>query len=700
MKATAIPLVESTVFAEFTDAEWDIIRGYLDVLTYAEDVEVVREGEASDALYVVMKGQAQVHRGSMTLSSLTSGQCFGELGLMSAQPRAGSVKAVTPLTLLRLSDTSVAEISKAYPHLTEKLYRNVATILRQLLTDMTDTVATLLEQRARPLRAEVQIRLGDEMIYVASGTPIVQALPEQVDGEPVIAALINSKSASLNTPVYASASIEPITRRDACGRGIYRRSVGLLLLEAASRLDPNLAVHIGPSLGFAHIVEVESTNGWERAQLAKELTAEMRRMVEADTLFRRERWTTEEARAHFELQGWGMVVRLLRTWRNRTAALVSCGDYYALEIGPTVPSAGRLSEFEVVDFDNDLLLYFGDETRRSHDVVRAAHPGRMARRHENWLNTMGATSVGAFNDICISGKVSRIIRVSEGFHEKRISDISDQIAHQEDTVRVICIAGPSSSGKTTFIKRLSVQLQVNGITPHWLSLDDYYVDRERTPRDEDGDYDYEAFDALDASLMAEHLGRLAKGDPVKTAHYDFQTGKSHANGGRDMHVGEGEVLLVEGIHALNPKLPIDQDKGVFRIFINPMSSLPLDHLTRVSVSDIRLLRRIVRDRFQRAITAADNIMRWPSVSRGERTHIFPYQERAHAVFNSSLIYELSVLKVYAERYLLEVPEDHPAYTVAYRLRRLMDRFVSIYPDHVPPTSLLREFIGGIGFDKK
>jgi uridine kinase len=299
----------------------------------------------------------------------------------------------------------------------------------------------------------------------------------------------------------------------------------------------------------------------------------------------------------------------------------------------------------------------------------------------------------------VRGSVPDLIRVSEGFQEKRLSAIADTIRDLGARASVVTIAGPSSSGKTTFIKRLRTQLQVNGIAPVELSLDDYYVDRDRTPRDAAGELDFEAFDALHVDLLREHLARLCAGERVRAARYDFKAGKSHEGGGKELQVGPGQVLMLEGIHGLNPRLHELVPGGrVFGVFVCPLAQLPFDRVLRVHASDVRLLRRIVRDRHTRNLEAAANIARWPSVRAGERKHIFPYQHLAHAVFDSSLIYELSVLKVYAQRYLLEVPPEHPSTTTAFRLLTLLDRFVTIYPDHVPPTSILREFIGGSGFE--
>jgi uridine kinase len=245
-----------------------------------------------------------------------------------------------------------------------------------------------------------------------------------------------------------------------------------------------------------------------------------------------------------------------------------------------------------------------------------------------------------------------------------------------------------------------VQLQVDGLIPVGLSLDDYYCDREKTPRDESGEYDFESLHALELGLLSEHLERLLRGERVKTAHYDFATGKSHPEGGPEIHLGPNEILMLEGIHGLNPDLLASvPTSSVFRVFVCPLVQLPFDRVSRVSASDIRLIRRIVRDRHTRGATASMNIRRWPAVRGGERRNIFPFQSHADEVFDTSLVYEPSVLKVYAERYLLEVPTTDPAYPTAFRLLSLLDRFVTIYPDHVPPTSILREFLGGLGFDR-
>ena len=321
---------------------------------------------------------------------------------------------------------------------------------------------------------------------------------------------------------------------------------------------------------------------------------------------------------------------------------------------------------------------------------------KMARELGSWLGAMGITSVGRFNESCVDGRVDELVRVSEGFHEKNIGRVADAIADRQ--LRVVAIAGPSSSGKTTFIRRLTVQLEVNGLVPLHLSLDDYYVDREKTPRDATGELDFETVEALDHPLLRSNIARLVAGERVRVARYDFPTGKSLREGGEELALGPENVLLVEGLHALNPAVGGSLPKDTaFRVFVHPATALPLDRLSAVLPDDVRLLRRIVRDRHGRGYTARDTITRWPSVRRGEEKHVFPFAAAADFVFDSSLVYEIAVMRVFAERYLLEVPHDDPAFVTAHRLRQLIDRFVPIYSDHVPRTSILREFIGG-GFD--
>jgi uridine kinase len=696
-------MARSALLSGFSAEEHARILAHTERLEVAAGTVLLREGDHSHDMYFVLAGEARLRRFSLVLRTVGPGDHFGALALLTDRPRTASVAALTPLTLARLSPASWQTFAAREPALAIRLMQQLLRQVRADLVEMTDTLGALTRGRTLPRAEEISVRVEGRTERVRPGTPVRALLPAEIDGALVVAGLLQQKPVSLDAPIVADTAVAPLTVRHWEGRQIYAHSVGLLLLEAAHQLDPRLLVRLGPSRGPVQVVEVAAPAGLDRAALAADLSAGMHRLVAADAPFRRESWAVEEAMAHFRERGWEDAARLLRTRRQGTVPLVSCGQLYALSMGPLLPSAGPLCGFSLRPREDGLLLEFGRVDPRNGGAAGLPPAPRdrgMIEEHRRWLAALGVSSVGAFNDLCISGQVAQLIRVAEGFHEKRIGQIADDIAAQRDRIRIISVAGPSSSGKTTFIKRLTVQLQINGVRPVGISLDDYYVDRERTVRAADGDYDFEALEALDLGLLQDQVRRLLAGEEVATSRYDFPSGRSRPEGGPRISLEPGDVLMLEGIHGLNPRLmgEIPAAGELYRIFIHPATTLPFDRLTRVSATDLRLLRRIVRDRHQRGSGAAENILRWPSVQEGERRHIFPFQGEADAVFDASLIYEPAVLKVFAERYLLEVPQGHPSFATAYRLRHLIDRFVSIYPDHVPPTSMIREFIGGSGFE--
>lgn len=575
--------------------------------------------------------------------------------------------------------------------------------LLEVVTPLVGDAGLLVRGRSLPRAREVTVRVRGVERRVPTGTRLVELLPAEIDGALVVAGLLGRKPVSLATAVVTESNLEALTIEHWEGRRIYAHSLGLLLLEAAHHVAPTAKIRMGPSRGARQVVIAEGIERGELPELATRIAAEMERIAARDVPFRHEYWATDEAASHFAAAGWDGAARLLRIRRQATVGLVSCGEVYALSMGPLLPSTGALHGFRLGARGEVLALELGTRDPRANGAGAFPPPARdddMVAAHHRWLAGMNVTSTGAFVELCVNGRVSQLIRVAEGFHEKRIGLVADRVAAARNRIRIISIAGPSSSGKTTFIKRLTVQLQINGVHPVGISVDDYYVDRERTPRDARGEWDFEAIEAIDLELLQDHVRRLLAGETVRTARFDFLTGRSAPDGGPEIRLGAGDVLMLEGIHGLNPRLlgPIPREGELFRIFVNPVTTLAFDRLTRVSATDLRLLRRIVRDRHRRGYSAADNILRWPSVQAGERAHIYPFEGEAHAVFDSALIYEPAVLKVYAERYLLEVPREHPAYPTAHRLRDVVDRFVSIYPDHVPPTSIIREFIGGSGFE--
>jgi uridine kinase len=701
-------LAESPLLARLDAAERERLLACLEVREVPPRTRIHGDGDAGKHLYFVLAGTATLRRAELALRKLGPGDSFGELTLLGTRHRGEIVTSDGPLAVACLSSSCWGALERDEPRLALKVATGVAAALAGELAQVSGEMGLVLRGRSLPRAEEIAVRVSGEERRVPTGTRLVDLLPEEVDGAVVVAGLLGQKPVSLTTAIITEASVAPLTASDWEGRQIYAHSLGLVLLEAAHQVAPRLCVRMGPSRGTHQIVDLRGDGAVDRAALADRIGTAMRKLAALDAPFRLEFWATDEAQKWFRERAWDDAWRLLRFRRQATVRLVSCGELYALSMGPLLPSTGRLRGFRLVPHEEGLALELGKVDPRNGGAHRPAPPAPVPERrsldmpaeHQRWLAAMGVTSVGAFNELCVSGQVSQLIRVAEGFQEKRIGQIADEIAEARERIRVISIAGPSSSGKTTFIKRLTVQLQIDGVNPVGISLDDYYVDREKTPRGPGGDWDFEALEALDLALLEEHVRRLLAGEAVKTARYDFLTGTSHPEGGPTIQLRPGDVLMLEGIHGLNPRLlgDIPRRGEVYRAFIHPATTLPFDRLTRVSATDLRLLRRIVRDRHQRGYSAAANILRWPSVQAGEREHIFPFQAEADAVFDTALIYEPAVLKVYAERYLLEVPQDHPAYATAHRLRHLVDRFVSIYPDHVPPTSLMREFIGGSGFE--
>ncbi len=700
-------LARGPLLSRFTPAELEVLLDHAELLRLPAHVRLHGDADAGRHLDLILEGQAVWRRDQLALRHLGPGDHFGELSHLGERHLGEVVTSETALTVVRLSPAAFDGLARAAPAVALQLALALADELGHEVARLTGDMGLLLRGRSLPRASTVKVSVRGEVREVATGTRLRDILPAEHGGALVVAGLLGERPVSLQTPVFTDTAVAPLTTAHWEGRQIYAQSVGLLLLEAAQAVAPLLRVRMGPSRGPVQVVQIEGDGAGADAGLAERLATAMARHAAADAPYRLEYWATDEARAWFQQRGWTDAVKLLRLRRQGTVRLVSCGECYALSMGPLLPSTGLIQGFTLVPHPEGLALGLGDRDPRTRG--RPAPPtsapakdrdGDMVAEHQRWLGAMGVDSVGALSELCIDGRVSQLIRVSEGFHEKRISRIADQIAAARDRIRIISIAGPSSSGKSTFIKRLTVQLQIDGVNPVALSLDDYYVDRERNPRDDQGEWDFEALEALDLGLLQDHVRRLLAGEAVKTPRYDFHTGLSRPEGGHELQLKPGDALMLEGIHGLNPRLlgAIPGPGELFRVFIHPATSLPFDRLTRVSTTDLRLLRRIVRDRHQRGYKAAENIARWPSVQAGERAHIFPFQHEADAVFDSSLVYEPAVLKIFAERYLLEVPTDHPAYPTAHRLRYLVDRFVSIHPEHVPPTSLVREFIGGSGFE--
>ena len=676
---------------ELSAEELQIFSHYLQTDRCAEGTVLLSEGGASREMFFLLAGEVSVARGGLSLGKLLPGNHAGELSLITGRPRSATVTALSEVELAWLTSESFERLKTLAPALALNLEQALIRQLGLQLTDITDRFGHLLQERSLPRQLMVCVRLADRTRQVPTGTPVNECLPASVGGQPVVAAMMDCKLVGLLTPVVSDVSLEALTTEHWEGQRIYRRSASLLLLEAASQLCPQLRLNVALSVGSTQWIQAGEPGAVDWKELAAGLSTRITEMIEAGLPFRHEVWSIEEAIQYFGDAGRTEALELLTSSARNHVSLAACGEFYVLSSSPLVPHAGFLAGLRIEAETNGLALRTAADgpSPKALDAYALAMQG-----HNRWLKSLGVHSVGHLNHLAIHGEVTRLIQVAEGFHEKRLGQIADKVVDSDGRIRLICIAGPSSSGKTTFIRRLSVQLMVNGLNPVALSLDDYYLDREVTPKDAQGDYDYEALNALALPLLKEHLTRLLAGEQVLTARYDFALGKSLPGGGPSLQLGDKDVLLMEGIHGLNPALFAEGTdlSQIFRIFIQPMSALAIDEHARINPSDLRLLRRIVRDRFQRATTAADNIQRWPSVRAGEQKWIFPYVDQADEIFDSSLVYELEVLKVYAERYLLEVPRNHPTYATAHRLHQMIQPFVTIYPDHVPQNSLLREFI--------
>lgn len=514
----------------------------------------------------------------------------------------------------------------------------------------------------------------------------------------VVAAKINQNLVSLDAPVHSNCRLTPVTYADREGTAVYRRSACLILYEAIKELYPGARVVVGQSLANGYYFDFFHEGGPSPEALMA-IEERMRRIVAENLPFKKEWYSIEEAVELFQAEGYQDKIKLLATTRVTEVRLVGCGIFKDILHGPVVPSTGYIDRFELTAYPPGFVLRFPQPSRPDH-IPQLSLQNKLFQIYKetkDWNQILGVTNVGQLNEISLSGEIGELIRIAEGFQEKRIAQIADQITSQREKARLVLIAGPSSSGKTTFSKRLMIQLKVNGLRPIVLSTDDYFLGREQTPLGPDGQPDFESLTAVDVDLFNQQMLELLQGKEVPTPVYNFHTGRRDEKT-RTLRLGPDDILLVEGIHGLNPRLTtsVPADRKL-KIYISALTQLCLDDHNRIMTSDVRLIRRIVRDRLFRGYTAAHTLSVWPSVQRGEERNIFPFQEEADAMFNSSLLYEPAVLRTYAERFLLEVPTDDESFGEAYRLLHFLRMFVPVFADEVPHNSILREFIGGSGF---
>lgn len=556
-------------------------------------------------------------------------------------------------------------------------------------------------QPANPGRT-VAVQVNGDTVDVPYGTPCGDVIARHFESSemPVLAAVVQHRCVDLSHPICAPSTIRRITYADREGVLVYRRTASLILLEAARRLFPQVRVSIGQALGNGYFYNFHLGEEFTRDHLNR-LEAEMHTIVEEDHPLTTETVSISEARAEFEALGLHDKLRLLSTHWEPFVTLVRCGAFCDVHRYPVAPRTGLVSSFQLVHYPPGLILRFPRRGKpkpigQYRDIPKLFQVYQETR---DWNRIVGVEDVGHLNDHIIRGEAAEVIRVAEGLHEKKVAQIADMVAHAPEPIKLVLIAGPSASGKTTFAKRLSLQLRVNGVRPVALSMDNFYVNRVDTPRDSDGQYDFESIDAIDLALFNEVLAKLLAGERVMTPKFDFPTGtRVPRDRWSPMQLEPGQVLMVEGIHGLNDRLTESIPAGSkFKVYVSALTQLCIDDHNRIFTSDSRFLRRIVRDRMFRGYRAAVTIETWPRVRRGELRNIFPFQEKADVMFNSALVYEQAVLRLLAERFLLEVPQDHPSFSEAYRLLKFVQNFVPIFEPSVPQISLLREFIGGSGF---
>lgn len=525
---------------------------------------------------------------------------------------------------------------------------------------------------------------------------------------PVLAALVDHKLKELDYRLSMSHEVEFIGYNHPDGRRTYLRSLCFVLQNAVRELFPDKVLiidHSLPSGLYCNICDVELREDGRRVPVRlsdADLAAIKRRMheiVAADMPFVKKKMEASAAEALFEKNNQPDKAELQKSLGKFICSVYFLDGQVDTFHGPLLPSTGYLKVFDLLPFANGFCLQFPSEGDFS-KVIPVKTQSKIAATlaaYSDWCSIVRVNGIGTLNRAITEGNAVRLINLSEALHERNYAAIADQIYSRRDKVKAVFIAGPSSSGKTSSSLRLALQCRVLGMVPKVIELDNYFVDREHTPKDSDGNYDFEALEAMDLKLLNSQLNDLFAGKEVELPKFDFKEGRSVPSGKR-ISLGDKEILIMEGIHALDPAMVPDVDNSrIFRVYASALTSLNIDENNNISTSDNRLLRRMVRDNRVRGITPEETIMRWQSVRRGENRNIFPFQENADASFNSALLYELPMLKYYAEPLLRRIAPSSPAYTEAIRLLKFLDYIVALSPDEIaaiPPTSIMREFIGG------
>ena len=519
-------------------------------------------------------------------------------------------------------------------------------------------------------------------------------LPNQVLG-----AIVNNRAKELPYCVVKSKRIFFIDYSHEEGRRLYVHSLMFLLYAAVRNVFPESRLKIVAGISNGYYCSLKSKRRKLTDEDIESIIKGMNDLVIKDVPFQKKGFITDEALKILKEQGLSSGARLIKQSGQMYSYLYCLGDYVNYYFGHHVPSCGFLTNFGLSPYFDGFLLQLPrrDNFNELYPVKKEEKLFNIFKEHKQRLEIMGISNVSKLNKAVLDKRGGDIIKVAEALHEKKIINIANEIDQHRDEVKLILIAGPSSSGKTTFSKRLAVQLAVNGFVPHPISMDDYFVDRRNSPRDSHGNLDFESLRAVDVEFFNKQLNQLFSGKTVELPKYNFITGRRELSG-KKLHLGQRHLLVVEGIHGMNPDLLSDVEPSkCYKIFISALTQISLNSNNPISSTDNRLIRRIIRDNRYRGYSAKDTINRWPSVHEGEDRYIFPYQENADIMFNSSLVYELSVLKKYVEPMLKSVPEKDEAYCQASRLLKFLEYFYYMNDDEIPPTSILREFLGGSSF---
>ena len=544
--------------------------------------------------------------------------------------------------------------------------------------------------RCKNNKKVLKVNVGSTLSEVFSASEL------KMDHGPVCAR-VNNKVQGMHYRLYNDKDVEFLDMRSGSGSRTYTRTLFFICCKAINDLYGNVEVRIDIPVSKGYYVHVKLGRDITADDVAR-IRCRMQEIIDADTPIRRRMVTAEEAIRLFSEKGDMSKVKLLKGQGKLYTVYYQIDDFIDYFYGALLTSTSEVYLFDLVAYSDGMLLRVPsrEDPGQLCPMPRQQKMFDVFKEHHEWQNIIGLRTVGDLNDAVDKGFATDIINVNEALQEKKIARIADQIAARHD-VKLVLLAGPSSSGKTTTCKRLSIQLLTCGLKPLQISLDDYFIDRDKTPLDANGEYDYESIHALNIDLINEQFNALFKGEEIELPRYNFQTGKSEKSGKR-LKLGPNDIVVVEGIHALNPELTAQiPEQQKFRVYVSALTTILLDEHNYIPTTDNRLLRRIIRDYKYRGVSAQECIHRWPSVRAGEERWIFPYQENADAMFNSAMLYELAVIKQQAEPLLEQVPENCEEYAEAHRLLKFLRYFHAISYRQLAPTSLLREFLGGSSF---